>query len=124
MSKKVDIKDLKIPNLCFSIEKDNILGHNQQSDEWKEQRLERGFDDTETWNLDYTIAQFIIPRLERYLLLAPTRDEETEKDIKLFLESMKLVRSTEHYWAITDKQMEEINIGIDLFPKIFRLLWW
>ena len=37
---------------------------------------------------------------------------------------MKLVRGTEHYWAITDKQMEEIDKGIDLFPKIFRLLWW
>ena len=56
MSKKVDIKDLKIPNLCFSLENDNSLGHKQQSDEWKEQRLERGFDDTETWNLDYTYA--------------------------------------------------------------------
>lgn len=31
---------------------------------WKKQREKRGFDDTELWNLDLTLFQFIIPRLE------------------------------------------------------------
>lgn len=33
---------------------------------WKKQRLERGFDDTELWNLDHTIIQFILPRLKAF----------------------------------------------------------
>lgn len=30
---------------------------------WEKQRYKRGFDDTELWGLDYTIASFILPRL-------------------------------------------------------------
>ena len=30
------------------------------------QRKTRGFDDSETWNLDNTIANFVLPRLKRY----------------------------------------------------------
>lgn len=33
---------------------------------WKQQRIERGFDDTELWNLDGTILSFIIPRLKAF----------------------------------------------------------
>ena len=33
---------------------------------FKEQRKERGFDDTETWCLDSTITSFVLPRLERF----------------------------------------------------------
>lgn len=33
---------------------------------WKQQRLTRGFDDTELWNLDHTIIQFILPRLKAF----------------------------------------------------------
>ena len=33
---------------------------------WKKQRVKNGFDDTETWNLDTTLARFILPRLKRF----------------------------------------------------------
>ncbi|MCQ2125604.1 MAG: hypothetical protein MJZ25_15625 [Fibrobacter sp.] len=33
---------------------------------WRKQRLERGFDDTELWNLDNTIMNFILPRLKAF----------------------------------------------------------
>lgn len=33
---------------------------------WRKQRLERGFDNTELWNLDSTILKFILPRLEEF----------------------------------------------------------
>ena len=59
---------LGIPNVNFSIldwytdsEKDvNRLA------KFKQQRIERGFDDTECWNLDTTIAQFVLPRLKHF----------------------------------------------------------
>lgn len=37
---------------------------------YRKQRLQRGFDDTETWNLDSTILHFILPRLKRFKELA------------------------------------------------------
>lgn len=51
-----------IPNVCFSLTEPD----EEHWSEWQQQRLERGFDDTELWNLDVTIARFILPRLKIY----------------------------------------------------------
>lgn len=51
-----------IPNVCFSL----IKQDDKRWDKYEQQRIERGFDDSETWSLRDTIAKFIIPRLERY----------------------------------------------------------
>jgi len=58
----VDFKYMQIPNICFSLTDVD----DKREMEFKKQRLERGFDDSETWSLRDTIANFIIPRLERY----------------------------------------------------------
>ena len=43
---------------------------------WAEQRVARGFDDTELWNLEDTIARYVLPRLRalRAKPLTPPRD--------------------------------------------------
>lgn len=56
---------LGIPNVNFSIidmytDSDKDI---KKLAEFKQQRVERGFDDTECWNLDSTVARFILPRL-------------------------------------------------------------
>ena len=51
-----------IPNVCFSIAEPD----DERWSKWKQQRMERGFDDTELWNLDVTMARFILPRLKVY----------------------------------------------------------
>ena len=51
-----------IPNVCFSKIKDT----DDRWEEYTKQRLERGFDNSELWNLDSTIAKFIYPRLEAF----------------------------------------------------------
>jgi len=61
---KIDILELNIPNVCFSIA--DQLEDSDKIKKFKEQREERGFDDTEVYNLDSTIARFILPRLKRY----------------------------------------------------------
>ena len=38
---------------------------------WAKQREERGFDDGELWNLDYTIAEFVLPRLKEFKRINP-----------------------------------------------------
>lgn len=38
----------------------------EREKEYKDQRLECGFDDTELWNLDSTILRFTLPRLCRF----------------------------------------------------------
>lgn len=96
-------------------------------EKFKQQRIERGFDDSETWGFDHTIASFIIPRLERYQELATERldrDEDQVKDVDTVLEAMKLIERDGgiHDW---NKEEEEIVMkGLELFPKVFLKLWW
>jgi hypothetical protein len=57
---------LGIPNVNFSC----LDGYTQDDIEklakYKQQRVERGFDNTELWNLYYTFALFILPRLVEF----------------------------------------------------------
>ncbi len=53
----------KIPALNLSLD----YGTDNDNEESKQQRLERGFDDTELFNFDMTISKFILPRLKRYI---------------------------------------------------------
>lgn len=57
-----EVDPLGIPNCNFSLI-DNI-DDIECCIKYKKQRIERGFDDTECWNLNTTIAAFILPRLK------------------------------------------------------------
>lgn len=53
----------------YGIKNVNFSLINETDDRWKEferQRLARGFDSSELWNLDITIARFIYPRLKAF----------------------------------------------------------
>lgn len=49
-----------IKNVNFSLLEPNSADW----EEYKKQRIERGYDDTEVWNLDSTIIQFALPRIK------------------------------------------------------------
>jgi hypothetical protein len=119
----IDIKYLNIPNVCFSLtEKDD-----EKEELFRKQRMERGFDDSETLGLDHTIASFIIPRLERYQELANerlARDQEQVEDVDTLLEAMKLIERDQGTLDWNKKEEETVMKGLELFPKLFLKLWW
>jgi len=91
----LDPKYLKIPNICFSLlDKDD-----KRQKKYSQQRIKNGFDDSETWSLDLVIAQFIVPRLEKFIELSShivkkDCDEYTIqlwKNIDIVLEAFKLL---------------------------------
>jgi hypothetical protein len=118
-----DIKYLGIPNVCFS-----LTGKDDKRElEFTKQRIERGFDDSETWSLRDTIALFIIPRLERYEEIAKDfllRDEELINKINKFLEAMKLATRDDGACIFTEEESEKYEEGLKTFPEIFSTLWW
>ena len=63
--KKIDPLECNVPNICFS-HATGLPKNDDRLETYKEQRLERGFDDSELWNLDITIINFILPRLEEW----------------------------------------------------------
>ena len=117
----VDIKYSGIPNISFSLtDKDD-----DREKDFIKQRIENGFDESETWSLRDTIANFIIPRLELYIKITPSKIEvEDMNEIKSFLTAMKLVARDEGALILTDEEKEILDNGLQNFHKIFLGLWW
>jgi hypothetical protein len=118
-----DIKYMGIPNICFSLTTEDDI----REEYLKIQRIERGFDDSETWSLRDTIANFIIPRLEAFKEVSSKMvefDSVLLTDIDLFLNAMKLVSKDKGMLNLTQEEEKELQKGLDAFPKIFMSLWW
>lgn len=116
---KIDIKETDIPNICFSTADidDRACKH---------QRLTRGFDDSETIELFYTIACFILPRLARFIALDEgflySRDKDQINKIKNLYNSLKLIIRNKAI-PLTDAEVTKVKKGIQGFPDIFFTLW-
>lgn len=73
---------LEIPNCGDSKVKDWFHFHPndiEKLSKYKRQRIERGFDDTELWNLDFTLAKFALPRLVEFRKFVNGYPPEFEK---------------------------------------------
>lgn len=92
------------------------------------QRRVRGFDDSETWSLDHSLAQWIVPRLKRFRGITvgyPGHLSEQEWDVIL----LKMIAAfefaaSEERWMASHTEYQKHQDGIDLFAKHFWALWW
>ena len=120
-----DIKYLNIPNVCFSLtdKKD------KREKEFSKQRIERGFDDSETWSLDSSIASFTVPRLKRFKEVnngAPFQLNIEEWNIILdkMITSFELILENSGSCIWNEGEEKQVNEGLDLFRNYFFDLWW
>lgn len=97
---------------------------------YKEQRKLRGFDDTELWNLDFTIAKFILPRLKRFIECTtayPPREysslEEYKKDLNEIVWYLESVVLSEDYTA-DEPDSARVEHAKDLIRNLLFTLWW
>ena len=116
----------------FSIADEVYKDVPERLDHFKKQREGNGFDDTETWHLDKTIALFLMPRLERFIQVnngfpcGETEESYNEK-LNFILNSFK-----EYYY----NENEEVSLEIEkerlsnakkaaaLLGEIWFDLWW
>jgi hypothetical protein len=93
------------------------------------QRRVRGWDDSETWNLGYRIAEFTLPRLKRWKSLGfmSYPCDLTEKiwdsyidEMIYAMESLGLDIGADEFDKI---DWERVDNGFKLFGKYFRDLW-
>ncbi len=118
-----DPKYLGIPNINFSLNKNT----DERETVFSEQRLDRGFDDTETWSLSDTIAKFIIPRLERYIEIRKEKfynHPEHILDCEQVLLALQLIVKGAGIRTYTKSEVRDINKGLKKFSQIFMDLWW
>lgn len=119
------------PNINFSCVEET--DDPNQLERYKNQRLERGFDDTETWNLDVTIAKFIVPRLKRFKELNngyPSKFKAKEEWDKILDEMIEGLELYEDKWKCNSDQnltnLEEYKRkrAVKLLGEYFYDLWW
>ena len=93
---------------------------------WAKQRAERGFDDTECWNLHYTLAKFLVPRLEVFKEQHPDYPtaltfEEWDCVLQKMIDGFK---EMENYDDWKGFKVEKVKKALSLFRKWFFDLWW
>ena len=119
MEQKQDPKHLGIPNINFSLSTED----DQREPFFKQQRLERGFDDTELWGLDLTIAKFILPRLIEYQKQAVdifVQNEDYLQNLQDLIDGFKMIIAEEEGEVVNYKVIEE---KLKSFPTMLCSLW-
>ena len=119
---RIDPMSCNVPNICFS-----YMEHGD--DRWgdmKRQRLSRGFDDSETWSLDATIAKFIAPRLERFIEIYKDFVDDSESQyvpkMEQALEAFRMYFNDEDLFD--EENFNKMMEGLKAFAEIFPALWW
>ena len=131
---QLSIKPEGLNNICFSVADEIYEKDPTKKEQYRQQRFEKGFDDTETWHMDRTMALFIIPRLKRFMELNNgIANGETEES---YYEKMRfIVKAFEDYYA-TDKYFnsvdieerkkltDDVRLAVEYLSKLWFELWW
>jgi|SRR6185369_9639069 len=95
------------------------------------QRLTRGWDDGDTFSLDYSLAKLILPRLRRFKeITAGDYNTASPERQQWYDELDKMIAAFEWYgsekrWADNEfEKMKEHQEGLNLFAKYYGGLWW
>lgn len=96
------------------------------------QRRTRGWDDSETWSLDYSLAKIIAPRLKRFKEVKCCHPMElTQEEWDTILDKMifafEKLGEDDYQWPyeeIPDEVGKAVEEGRELFHKYYHDLWW
>ena len=117
-----------IKNVNFSLGEET----DKREPELKAQRLTRGFDDTEMWNLDCTIAEFIATRLKVFKEQAAEigdhpvniTSEKWQEILSQMIEGFELY--SDHFnWPsdVSNENWKKVYKALKLFKNWFMNLW-
>jgi hypothetical protein len=131
---QLSIKPEAINNICFSIADECYKNGSLESERHNKQRFEYGFDDTETWHLDRTMALFIIPRLKRFMEvnngipIGETLESYYEK-LNFIIVAFENYYVTDKYFNSVDseerkKLSDDVRLAVDYLSKLWFDLWW
>ena len=86
---------------------------------------QRGFDDSVTWSLDYSLIKWLTPRLHRFLEISEDfiDDPKLHKDIRKILKGFDLALS-DNFDDFDKKQVKQVDKAFKLLAKNYKKLWW
>lgn len=128
------IKPEALNNINFSVADEVYIKDNATREMYKQQRFEQGFDDTETWHLDRSMAFFLVPRLKRFIQVnngIPTGEtvESYNEKLNFIISAFENYYVSDKYYQSTDdaerKQLtEDVKKAVDYLSKLWFELWW
>jgi hypothetical protein len=131
---QLSIKPEGLNNINFSVADDVYEKDLAKKEQYRQQRFERGFDDTETWHMDRTMALFIIPRLKRFMEVnngIPIGETEESYDEKLrfIIQAFENYYATDQYYNSVDieerkKLTDDVRLAVEYLSKLWFELWW
>lgn len=108
--------------------------NDKRQEEWSKERETYGFDERETWSLDYTFQLWFYPRLKMYdeINIVDTSYHKFEHNgetytfqecidyiLKAFEESFK-----DDMWRFNKELSQKVYTAYELVGKILPALWW
>ncbi len=119
-----DPKNLGIPNICFSLVREQ---GDKRNASYARQRIKHGFDDSETWSLTDTIANFVLPRLKRFIVIhneCVCHCKSWDKDMQNIVAMLELAVRDKGSRIYSQTELAQINTGLNAFKRQFMNLWW
>lgn len=124
-----------VPNICFSIADEVYQGKNHKSIQktYFKQRIENGFDDTETWHIDRTMALFLIPRLKRFIevnngIANGETQESYDEKLRFIINAFENYYATDKYYNCSSKDQDtlikDVKQAVEYLSKLWFELWW
>lgn len=131
---QLSIKPEGLKNINFSVAEEIYSKDPTSLEKYKQQRFENGFDDTETWHIDRTLALFIIPRLKRFIEVnngipnGETVESYNEK-LNFIISAFENYYSTDRYYQSTDisereQLTDDVRKAVGLLSNLWFELWW
>ena len=100
-------------------------------EKYYKQYKKNGFDDTETWNLDRSIALFILPRLKRFKEVTNgcpgyTTERKWKKTLDKMIFAFEFICDGGKWYSPEShkKDLKKYKEGFRLFYENFEHLWW
>ena len=130
----LSIKREAIKNINFSVADEVYEKDLATREMYKQQRFENGFDDTETWHMDRTIALFIIPRLKKFIQVnngIPNGEtiESYNQKLNFIISAFENYYATNKYYESVDdnerKQLtDDVKLAVEYLSKLWFEMWW
>ena len=116
----------------FSIAEEVYKDEPEKLERYKKQRDERGFDDTETWHLDKTVALFLLPRLKRYIQVnngfpGGMTEESFNEKLNFIVKAFEEYYHDENVEVSLELEKERLSNAkkaVAILGEIWFDLWW
>ena len=131
---QLSIKPEALNNICFSVADDVYEKDSERKEQYRQQRFSNGFDDTETWHLDRTMALFIIPRLKRFMevnngIANGETEESYYEKLRFIIQAFENYYVSDKYFNSVDieerkKLTDDVRLAVEYLSKLWFELWW